>query len=417
MSSPLVSLAEPAALPRSVSDFAHALLLARRALAYLRVDESLVLVEAGGELGHYGLDRLQLGQPACEQAYFLAGLLPPEESLQPMHAMQMENGRVADLHFHVDRHGTWIVLVDVTDEHDDAQRVQQKAYDMTLLSEREAQLIQRLEAANAALLRTQRELEQSREALLRTNRRLEQELTDAANYVRSILPAPLTEPFVVDWRYVPSTELGGDSFGYHWLDADHFAFYLLDVCGHGVGSALLSVAVSNALRSKVLPGIDFRAPGAVLSALNDAFLMENHNDLYFTIWYGVFEPRTRRVKFASAGHPPALLVHAAAAGPEARAQVEELRGAGPLLGMFAGSVYRHREHTVPPRSRLFVLSDGAYEIQRPDGSMLDFDEFVGVLAQQETAAQTDLERIWAFVRELHGEGPLDDDFSLVEFKF
>ena len=93
------------------------------------------------------------------------------------------------------------------------------------------------------------ELAESREALLRTHNRLQQELRDAERYVRAILPAPIAEPFAVDWLFVPSTELGGDSFGYHWIDSEHFALYLLDVCGHGVGSALLSVAVINTLRS------------------------------------------------------------------------------------------------------------------------------------------------------------------------
>ena len=97
-----------------------------------------------------------------------------------------------------------------------------------------------------------------------------------------------------DWRFVPSAELGGDSFGYHWLDDDHFAFYLLDVSGHGVGSALLSVSAMNALRSQALPQTDFREPGQVLAALNNAFQMDQQNGLFFTIWYGVYHKPTRR---------------------------------------------------------------------------------------------------------------------------
>jgi hypothetical protein len=46
-----------------------------------------------------------------------------------------------------------------------------------------------------------------------------------------------------DWRFIPSASLGGDSFGYHWIDEDHFAAYLIDVSGHGWVAALLSVSV------------------------------------------------------------------------------------------------------------------------------------------------------------------------------
>src|SRR3546814_17869555 len=66
------------------------------------------------------------------------------------------------------------------------------------------------------------------------------------------------------------------------------AFYLLDVCGHGVGAALLSVTVINVLRAAALPNVDFRDPSRLLAALNDAFPMEKQNNMFLTIWYGVY---------------------------------------------------------------------------------------------------------------------------------
>ncbi|MDD5191448.1 MAG: SpoIIE family protein phosphatase, partial [Dehalococcoidales bacterium] len=107
-----------------------------------------------------------------------------------------------------------------------------------------------------------------------------------------------------DWRYIPSSELGGDAFGYRWVDADHFAIFLLDVCSHGVGAALLSISVMNVLRSQNLPGVDFRQPGEVMAALNRAFGMESQNNLYFTMWYGVVNKSTRQLHYSSGGHPP-----------------------------------------------------------------------------------------------------------------
>src|SRR4051794_9589231 len=71
------------------------------------------------------------------------------------------------------------------------------------------------------------------------------ELAQAAKYVQSLLPEPMDGPVHIDWKYIPSTQLAGDMFGYHWLDRDHLAFYLLDVSGHGVGSSLLAVSASN----------------------------------------------------------------------------------------------------------------------------------------------------------------------------
>ena len=81
---------------------------------------------------------------------------------------------------------------------------------------------------------------------------LNAELKEAAAYVTSLLPEPLNDTIKTSWRFIPSTQLGGDAFGYHWLDNDNFALYLLDVCGHGVGAALLSISLVNVLRIPIL---------------------------------------------------------------------------------------------------------------------------------------------------------------------
>ena len=104
-------------------------------------------------------------------------------------------------------------------------------------------------------------------AELRVSREmLANDLASAARYVRSLLPPPGEMAGIrADWRFIPSADLGGDAFGYHRLDDDQVAIYLLDVCGHGVGAALLSVSALNAIRGEALPNTDFRDPAAVLA--------------------------------------------------------------------------------------------------------------------------------------------------------
>ncbi len=161
-------------------------------------------------------------------------------------------------------------------------------------------------------------------ALQASQRLLAKDVAQAAKYVYSLLPEKLRKgPIRTDWRFIPSAHLGGDSFGYDWIDEDHFAFYLLDVSGHGVGAALLSVSALNALRSQSLPQTDFRQPGQVLTALNKAFPMEQQNGLFFTIWYGIYHRATRQLAYAGGGHPPALLWTGpdAAIGPDAQPRI------------------------------------------------------------------------------------------------
>ena len=111
-----------------------------------------------------------------------------------------------------------------------------------------------------------------------------------------------------NWTLVACQGLGGDSFGYHWLDDHQFAIYSLDVGGRGVGAALHAARVVQAVRHHGLhEATDFLDPGSVLWALNDAFPMERHRDMFVSAWYGVFDTLDRRLLYASAGHPPAVL--------------------------------------------------------------------------------------------------------------
>ncbi|MDM0018768.1 PP2C family protein-serine/threonine phosphatase [Variovorax saccharolyticus] len=393
-------------LPTRISDSLLELIHAQRFLAHLVIDDSQQLTQAGGHLAHYGLDGLQAGRLASDQIPFLEGLLPLAETPFLIRSMEMPSGRVADIHFFADDGTVWVLLLDVTAEYEEARLVQQKAYDMTLLSQREARLIAQLESTNQELTRAHGELAASREALLRTHDRLQQELREAERYVRAVLPAPLAEPMAVDWRFVPTTELGGDSFGYHWIDAEHFALYLIDVCGHGVGAALLSVAVGNTLRSEALPRTDFLNPGEVLTALNQAYQMERHGELFSTVWYGVYHRASGRLRYASAGHPPALLV---SGDGEAR----PLPSSGPCIGISPVARYQEQQCSLPSPARLFVFSDGAYEIHRPDGSLLDYSDFSEILVQPTRDGQSELDRLLHWARETHGDSVLEDDFTIV----
>jgi len=254
-------------------------------------------------------------------------------------------------------------------------------------------------------------------ALQETQRRMANEVRQAASYVKSLLPDPLRKGEIkTEWRFVPSAELGGDSFGYHWLDDEHFAFYLLDVSGHGVGSALLSVSAMNALRSQALPNTDFRVPGQVLSALNNAFQMEQQNGLFFTIWYGVFHKPSRRIAYSAGGHPPALLY----TGPNAsNVRLEQLEPKGPMIGAVPDIPYSSDIISLDEFSKLYLYSDGAYEIEKADKTMWPFNEFLQVMSQgpHDAADGINMDRLIAHDRVLMGKDDFVDDLSMVEFLF
>jgi sigma-B regulation protein RsbU (phosphoserine phosphatase) len=252
-------------------------------------------------------------------------------------------------------------------------------------------------------------------ALLASQKELAAELAEAAAYVQSLLPGQLEQgPVRTSWRFIPSTSLGGDAFGYHWLDDDRFCMFLLDVCGHGVGAALLSISAMNVLRSQTLPNTDFGDPGGLLTSLNEAFLMEKHNNMYFTIWYGVYTRSTGTLSYASAGHPPSLLI---TPGPAGESTVTSLGAPGMVLGGMSGTTYRTQSKPLPPGSSLFMLSDGVYEINQQDGNMWTFGEFSKFMGGVASSGKPEIDELAEHVQGMHGAGPLEDDFSIVKLQF
>jgi sigma-B regulation protein RsbU (phosphoserine phosphatase) len=245
-----------------------------------------------------------------------------------------------------------------------------------------------------------------------TQKRLEAELADAARYVMSILPDKRQILPTTDWLLIPSTELGGDSFGYHDIDTDHLAIYLIDVCGHGVGAALLSVTVMNLMRSASLAETDFRDPAAVLAALNDAFPMERQNDMFFTCWYGVYCRSSRELRFSSGGHPPALHIHKARGRRKAGWKPLSTPG-GMAIGALPDMIYPASVTKIGAGDTLLVLSDGTFEVDGPAGDQLGIE----ALADHCAAQPGDLTEIFDWVRALNGGHTLPDDFSLLKISF
>lgn len=278
------------------------------------------------------------------------------------------------------------------------------------------ELIARIRYHSAAYIRLL-ERNEAYEKLAASQRALQQELNEASAYVRSTLPAPLTGKISTSWVFEPSTVLGGDAFGYHWLDEDNFAFYLLDVCGHGVGAALLSISITNVLRTTgTMADVNFYEPASVLSSLNETFQMENHNNMFFTMWYGVYKCSTREITYSNGGHPPPILI----SGPTAaKADVCELKLPGMVVGGMQGVTFSQAKTTVGLYNRFYLFSDGVYEITKPDDTMLtydDFRQFVQKLPVDHDGNQ-DVKRVVEFGKSFVGDNPFADDFSILKIVF
>jgi serine phosphatase RsbU (regulator of sigma subunit) len=244
------------------------------------------------------------------------------------------------------------------------------------------------------------------------NERMRNDIAAGIKYVLECIPPPLEGRVSIGWRYIPSLNLGGDMIGYNWIDDDHLALYLIDVTGHGMDSALLSVTIANILRSGSLPGADMRRPDQVLAKLNDAFPGDMHGGRFFTTWYGVYQPSVRELTWSGGGHHPALLL----GGREPT----NLLSTGPMMGVFRDVNFPGESCPVDADARLLIFSDGVFEIVRDDRVVWDLTgclEYLATYGASNTGNISLMDQLLAHVRDLRGATQFDDDFSIIDVRF
>ncbi len=221
--------------------------------------------------------------------------------------------------------------------------------------------------AGQRVIELERSLAQRNKLLEEANQRMTRDLEAAARVQQSLLPSPMPNggPARFAWQYRPCDELGGDFLNVFRLGEKHIGMYVADVSGHGVAASLLSVSISrvmtpHASASSLLLKPDSGgnhqvvAPAEVLAELNRRFPMEECGDRYFTIAYGVLDLESGELRYASAGHPPAVLL-----------RNEEPARTLDVCSLAIGWVtdVDYEEHSVQLRSgdRLLLYTDGIPE--------------------------------------------------------
>ena len=183
---------------------------------------------------------------------------------------------------------------------------------------------------------------------------------------------------------MPSAHLGGDSFGYHRIDDEHLAIYILDVTGHGVGSALHSVSALNILKYETLLNTNFRHPHEVLNGLNQMFRMVDHNSLFITMWYIVYNFSTHELSYAGAGHPPLILF-------ESDGKPVKISSTNIMIGVDEQFEFKSGTCKITGETELYIYTDGAYEANLPGGKMMKIDDLVSILSKSRNTRSSEIE--------------------------
>ena len=260
------------------------------------------------------------------------------------------------------------------------------------------------------IIQTQNELLDTRQQLVETQKKLDREFSDAAKYVRLMLPPPLSGEEVVDWQFHPSTHLGGDGLGYRRINDDQLAFYVLDVTGHGLGSALLAVTALELLRNP-LAQIDFSRPAEVIERLNRTFQMKEHAGKFFSVWYGVYSRSARTITYANAGHPHALLL----TRRKGACKLSRTAPGTSVLGILPEIHAPEITLEFSPTSELYLFTDGLYELLDPQGGRGSYDEFLAYLEKQVHGSKPAWDAILSWLDRARERHMIDDDVTLLRF--
>lgn len=241
-----------------------------------------------------------------------------------------------------------------------------------------------------------------------TQKELQSELSEAAIFVFSILPEPIKSDLIVEWRFIPSRELGGDAFGYHYIDEENLAIYLIDVAGHGVGSALLSVSVVNIMRTQSLTDTDFHNPSDVLFSLNQVFQMDNHGDKFFTLWYGVLNKKTLELKYSCAGHPPAFLARMTFNNIK---EIQKIGTRNNFIGFLPNIKFESKSFKMQKRDSLYIYSDGLSELLDKNNKMISEDEFIKSINEYDDKS---IDELLINLRDKQKNHTFTDDCSIIK---
>ncbi|MDA0839863.1 MAG: SpoIIE family protein phosphatase [Planctomycetota bacterium] len=262
-------------------------------------------------------------------------------------------------------------------------------------------------------------LEDSNSSLEAANAKMRRDLEAAAEIQKAFLPKKIPDcpGAYFSWAFHPCDELAGDTLNIVRLDENHVGLYVIDVSGHGVPAALLSVTLSRTLSpsddstvlKESLPGSNgYRIvpPAEVAYRLNQRFAWSDETEQYFTMAYGVLNIETNHFQFMCAGHPaPACLSRGS--GPQ------YLAASGFPIGLGIGD---YEDHTVElhPGDRIFFYSDGIPEAMDGDHEQFGEERLLSSLARRQFEPLED--SIAAVVAELkgwRGTAPVIDDVSLL----
>lgn len=256
--------------------------------------------------------------------------------------------------------------------------------------------------------------------------KMKKDLEAAAKMQQNLLPkSPPEAPNArLAWLLQPSSFVAGDIFNVFRLNEEHLGLYILDVSGHGVPAAMLSVTLSKLLsplpgRDHLLkkfipnpPHYELASCSEVAMKLNQSFQQETNDDMYFTMIYAKMNYHTGQLRWVQAGHPPPIHI------PKGK-KPRTIGEGGYPIGLIPDADYQEEKIDLKKGDRLFFYSDGVTETANERGELFSQERLCDLLKSLEEKPLT--ENPPAILKELKawrgGKNDFEDDVTMILLEF
>jgi sigma-B regulation protein RsbU (phosphoserine phosphatase) len=237
--------------------------------------------------------------------------------------------------------------------------------------------------------------------------RLSQELQLAHDLQLKLLPSPsvLAGDAQVAARCFPALSVGGDFYTFTRLGRGRVGVMMGDVSSHGFSAALVMALVMAAAGIHAAASL---TPDETLAALQESLATElATTEMYFTVFYGVLDPLTRRLSYASAGHPYAFRV-------PRQGDPERLEATAPPLGLGTiGPIHRRQLPWTLGGDLLVLWTDGLVDARNDDGESFGETRLLECVCAMRTESPDAIVEAVLADAEAFGSRPIDDRTILV----
>lgn len=270
------------------------------------------------------------------------------------------------------------------------------------------------------VLKLENTLAEKDKALIEAHQRIQTDLVNAEKTQISLLPKPINSDYLkTSWLYKPAIYIGGDTFNYFYPSPDILVFFSIDISGHGISSAMLSMSLQTSLALKrsyyekpIITEFLAEIPNLFASNVNK-MLCDVDTDHYLTMIFGIVDFNNKDIHYVQAGHPHPFFYE------QKSDSLTTLETNGFPVGLFEDVEYETQKITFAKGDKLILFSDGINENNSAlndevlDGENL-YKHFESIKRDSSESMIQTISNKWFTPEQLKS---LPDDLSILIFEF